>query len=202
VTGSILDGYPTEQAALSSVPKSLHSFLSLRDEFKGAMDPAIARAFDLLGDPDLVSNPVHTPQVPLTDPRDLENETYRWFEVNEKRGHQYLKPITARSTVLPTLHRSPTTPTTAPAASAARPVVKNQIVNLQLDGGGRLIIATNTVNNVVEAEIPRDSTRPGVHVVATRLAAGERLRGRILARPEAERYSIVNITEIESMPDA
>jgi hypothetical protein len=60
--------------------------------FGEGMDPSIHRALALLGDPDRVRAPVHTPQLEGLDGPELERETYKWFEANEGR-RQYLTAL-------------------------------------------------------------------------------------------------------------
>ena len=72
------------------------------------MDPDIRQALELLGDPASIHYPVHTPQVAdATQPRDMEQETYRWFVTNEGPAghHQFLQPITRNTQELPSLER-------------------------------------------------------------------------------------------------
>lgn len=77
-------------------------FQRLRATFEAGIEPDIRRALELLGDPAKVVAPVHTPQV---EGADLESETYLWFVENDDRKtrHQYLAPLTAASSTLPTL---------------------------------------------------------------------------------------------------
>jgi hypothetical protein len=65
---------------------------TLGKDFGEGMDPSIHRALALLGDPDRVRAPVHTPQLEGLDGPELERETYKWFEANEGR-RQYLTAL-------------------------------------------------------------------------------------------------------------
>ena len=78
-------------------------FDQLRGRFRDGMDRAAGRALVLLGDPDQVQAPVHTPQVANKDGAMLEHETYEWFVINEKGRRQHLCPLDEDSDALPTL---------------------------------------------------------------------------------------------------
>ncbi len=70
-------------------------FNELHKKFRDRMDEDIRTALELLGDPDKITHPVHTPQIAgRTTGPDLEKETYRWFVANDRaRNKQYLKPL-------------------------------------------------------------------------------------------------------------
>jgi hypothetical protein len=83
------------------------SFEALRALFVETMDKDIARALELLGDPEMVRYNMHTPQIAdARQPREMEQETYRWFVANDQnRRPQFLEPLTRDTDELPTLER-------------------------------------------------------------------------------------------------
>lgn len=74
----------------------------LRKEFADRMDRDIQNAIELLGNPEKVEHPVHTPQLRNLD---IEKETFKWFVENVKTKKQGLEPIDKNSTSLPHLNR-------------------------------------------------------------------------------------------------
>jgi CRISPR-associated protein (TIGR03986 family) len=81
---------------------------NLRDAFISTMDPDIRAALLQIGNPQAVRAPVHTP---LTRDGDSEDETFRWFVVNDKRATAkdpgkkpaFLAPLPDSSGQLPVL---------------------------------------------------------------------------------------------------
>jgi RAMP superfamily len=71
-----------------------------------ARDPALLRSIVLLGNPEAVKLPVHTPQL---DGQPIENETFKWFADNEGSGKRFNGPmqtigaVEAKSLALPGL---------------------------------------------------------------------------------------------------
>ncbi len=102
--------YGDEQMAISGGI----SFDDVQRSFTESMDSDIRNAIQLLGEPQYVTHPVHTPQVA---PKDLEEETYCWFVANDVgSGTQWnnnridaknksLIPLNKDSKVLPLLVR-------------------------------------------------------------------------------------------------
>jgi len=74
----------------------------LRNKFRETMSIKVRQALELLGNPNKVTQQVHTPQVA---DQSLETETFNWFVENEKNHRQsYLKPLDkAENSELPTL---------------------------------------------------------------------------------------------------
>lgn len=107
--------YAREQEALTPGSDTFPAFEPLRQDFRNSMDADIRQALELLGDPSNVRHPVHTPQVAGASGPELESETYRWFVANDigsGRGAdrirpEFLKPLNAASTDLPTLSEHP-----------------------------------------------------------------------------------------------
>jgi CRISPR-associated protein (TIGR03986 family) len=94
--------YPDESQTQSTT-KLPFTWQQTRDEFKNTMFKKIQQALELLGNPDKVTHPVHTPQVAR---RTSEEETFKWFVKNdEKRQQTYLKPLDEAGQKLPTLPR-------------------------------------------------------------------------------------------------
>jgi CRISPR-associated protein (TIGR03986 family) len=101
-------GYAREQRAAGIGENAYPSFETLRQSYWETLDPDIRYALELLGDPAMVQHRVHTPQVAgVTDPREMEQKTYRWFVANDgSSGHrQFLKPIIKDTKELPSLER-------------------------------------------------------------------------------------------------
>lgn len=82
--------------------EGIDSFETLRDEWANSMDADIRKAIELIGDPNSVKYPVHTPQV---ENKDIEKETFKWFVKNEERKSQGLKPLNKNMSELPKLDR-------------------------------------------------------------------------------------------------
>ena len=90
----------------------IKSLFDLRDAFKSGMAKDIRNAIELLGNPDKVVHPVHTPQV---NGADLEKETYKWFVANDAGSgsgkekiqpkRNMLEPLDKDTVELPTLPR-------------------------------------------------------------------------------------------------
>lgn len=106
VINELPDIYSKEKRAVDL--GGMASFEELRNEFSNSMDADIKKAIELIGDPNNVKHPVHTPQVAE---KDIEQETFRWFVENEKGGTQRegegqgLIPLNRHSKALPTLER-------------------------------------------------------------------------------------------------
>ena len=64
-------------------------------------DPAAQRAIELIGNPNAVTHPVHTPLA--ASQQDPEEETFKWFV--DHGGQRCLQPIRQGDTTLPTLDR-------------------------------------------------------------------------------------------------
>ncbi|NOY54350.1 MAG: TIGR03986 family CRISPR-associated RAMP protein [Deltaproteobacteria bacterium] len=75
---------------------------AFRKGFRDKMNEDIRPALELLGDPAKVTEPVHTPLVQGQGPED---ETFKWFVENDKRRHDFLRPLNRASTNLPTLKK-------------------------------------------------------------------------------------------------
>jgi CRISPR-associated protein (TIGR03986 family) len=103
------DTYVRERAeAGTGRGNTSQSFETLRQSYRETIDPDIRQALALLGDPASIRYPVHTPQVAdATQPREMEQETYRWFVANEgpEGRHQFLQPINRNTQELPSLER-------------------------------------------------------------------------------------------------
>ena len=72
----------------------------LRNEFADSMDKDIQKAIELIGSPENVKYPIHTPQLLGLN---IEKETFSWFVENEEKEKYFLKPINKDSEELPTL---------------------------------------------------------------------------------------------------
>ena len=102
------DIYARERKDVANQPATGASFDTLREGFAHTIHPDIQQALRLLGDPQMLpaSARVHTPQVEsASQPWEMEQETYQWFVENERAGHQFLKPLNAETTELPSLER-------------------------------------------------------------------------------------------------
>ena len=101
------DAYARERQEAAHGLASGQSFETLRSLFAGTMDKDIQRALELLGDPTMVRYDVHTPQIAgARQPREMEQETYRWFVENDRKTRpQFLAPLTQDTHELPTLER-------------------------------------------------------------------------------------------------
>ena len=77
----------------------LLSWQELRKSFRQSMSDMLKQALELLGDPNKIKHPVHTPRLSNQQP---EHETFKWFVENEKTANPrrnqkkreaYLKPL-------------------------------------------------------------------------------------------------------------
>lgn len=94
------DIYCKEKQALNL--DNMDSFEKLRDDYANSMDEDIKNAIELIGDPNNVKYPVHTPQ--MAD-QDIEQEAFRWFVRNEDEKKQGLKPLDKGIKELPKLNK-------------------------------------------------------------------------------------------------
>jgi CRISPR-associated protein (TIGR03986 family) len=79
----------------------------LRDAYRETVPAAVRKALELLGDPANLEHPVSQPLV--TDSEHTEKETFQWYVANERSGQpQWLRPIGAGTTSIPTLRKVPT----------------------------------------------------------------------------------------------
>ena len=75
------------------------SWQDLREYFRKTVSPDIRQALEILGDPTKVIHPVHTPQI---EGKDIEQETFKWFAKNERKGRQEkLKALDKNSKIIP-----------------------------------------------------------------------------------------------------
>lgn len=100
--------YEREKQQTGQNDPSFPSFDTLRESFRNSMDSDIRQALELLGDPQQVRRPVHTPQVAGGD---MEKETYRWFVANDLRvaeaEREFLEPLNESSTRIEVLPEHP-----------------------------------------------------------------------------------------------
>lgn len=98
-------------------PDEEFSFDKFRKKISEGMDKDIEKALQLLGDPDKVAHPAHTPQIAGIVAEYFEQETFKWFVANDSgtgssdnntkldRQKDWLKPLDRNSDVLPLLNR-------------------------------------------------------------------------------------------------
>lgn len=109
--------YATERQAVGQGTAQFPTFDALCQSYKNTIAPDIRQALELLGDPAKVRSPVHTPHVAGVSGPEMESETYKWFVANDSgsgRGEdrieaqqEFLEPLSASSTRLPTLPEHP-----------------------------------------------------------------------------------------------
>jgi CRISPR/Cas system CSM-associated protein Csm3 (group 7 of RAMP superfamily) len=109
------ESYAREKKYVTQGFNQCDSIFNFRDEFRNTMNASIRNALELIGDPaNTRYHQVHTPQVAG---KNLEIETYRWFNENKKHGphNQFLPPITKDTRQLPTLDDTWSSTTGTPA---------------------------------------------------------------------------------------
>jgi CRISPR-associated protein (TIGR03986 family) len=77
----------------------------VREEFSRIIRPDIKYAIELIGDPEKIRHPVHTPLTRKQKGKLAEKDSFEWFSKNNKGKSQYLKPI-KKDQPLPTLKRN------------------------------------------------------------------------------------------------
>jgi len=87
----------------------LSQLQTIKKSFGDKIEEDIKKAIELLGDPDQIKHPVHTPLCDWQKGKKAELETFKWFVANENKrcseGKQQLKPISIDFTMMPTLER-------------------------------------------------------------------------------------------------